>query len=473
MLRRPATLPRVSPGAWALGIFAVALAARGAWSAYASADPFDGRLDDSPFYHFAARELAQGHGYLSLWSGGEPTALFPPGYPFFLGGLYFLFGVDPVVGEIANVILGAATAVLAFALATLLFGRRTGVLAGTLLALFPGQALFLPALMSEVLFTFLLLLALVLAVWLVRRRTQPDQSAPRPGLLAPAAVGLIAGLAALVRGEGMLIPLIAVPFWVAGFGAWKPALRASAIALPAMLALVLPWSVRNYLVMDSPILLSSNIGGNFFMARYADTLDRVAASEELMDPYSRAPLQEQEVKLNNRGWGEGVTLLVSQPQREFAIAKTKAKALYDADDDFLLHVEGFLSGKRLDEPLRNVLQRLANGYYFAVLSLAGLGLAVAWQGRRREALLPPALIAVWTVGQTVMLADTRYHFPIIPAFCLLAAMALAAAPEAASALVRNTRRIALSKQPQAPIPALETPPTLPYTMSLRGPIDDY
>ena len=195
--------------------------------------------------------------------------------------------------------------------------------------------------------------------------------------------------------------------------------------------------------------------------------------EELMQPYSRQPLREQEVTLNERGWAKGVTILVAQPQREPAIAKTKVKALYDGDDDFLLHVEGFLSGKRLDEPLRSVLQRLANGYYFAALSLAGLGLAVAWQGRRREALLPLALIAVWTVGQTVMLADTRYHFPIIPAFCLLAAMALAAAPEAASALVRNTRRIALSKQTQAPIPALETPPALPYTMPVREPIDDY
>src|SRR3990170_243181 len=185
-------------------VFALGLLARGLWAAYADGDPLDGRFDDCLFYHFAGASLARGDGYVSFVTG-DSTALFPPGYPFFLAGLYRAFGADPAVAEGANVVLGALSGVLAFALATALFGRRAGLTAGLALALFPSQVLFVPALMSEVLFTFLLLSALLLAVAASRAR--------RRALPLAAAVGAVAGAAALVRGEGMLIPLIVVPFW--------------------------------------------------------------------------------------------------------------------------------------------------------------------------------------------------------------------------------------------------------------------
>src|SRR3990170_4027795 len=190
--------------AWGAAVLALGLTARALWAAYAEADPLEGRFDDSVFYHYAGASLAEGRGYVHFLTR-EATALFPPGYPFFLAGLYRAFGADPAVAEGANVVLGALSGVLAFALATALFGRRAGLTAGLALALFPSQVLFVPALMSEVLFTFLLLSALLLAVAASRAR--------RRSLPLAAAVGAVAGAAALVRGEGMLIPLIVVPFW--------------------------------------------------------------------------------------------------------------------------------------------------------------------------------------------------------------------------------------------------------------------
>src|SRR3972149_4138823 len=114
---------------WGAAVFAVALLARALWAAYADGGPLDGRFDDSVFYHYAAAWLARGDGYVSFLSG-QATALFPPGYPFFLAGLYRVFGVDPAVGEAANVVLGALTCVLVFALATALFDRRGGPAGG-------------------------------------------------------------------------------------------------------------------------------------------------------------------------------------------------------------------------------------------------------------------------------------------------------------------------------------------------------
>ncbi len=277
----------------ALAVFAIALLARALWAAYANASPLDGRFDDSVFYHFAGANLAQGNGYLSAWTG-DTTALMPPGYPFFLAGLYRAFGPDPAVAEAANVVLGALTSVLALALATALFGARAGLLTGLVLAVFPGQVLFVPALMSEVLFTFLLLSALLLAVVLTRTGWQKVPLA--------AAVGAVSGAAALVRGEGMLVILMVAPFWAFALADGRRALRLAAVALATALLVVLPWSVRNYLVLEEPVFISSNIGGNLYMGRFAGTWERVLAVEDLRQPHQALTPREQELALNRDGW---------------------------------------------------------------------------------------------------------------------------------------------------------------------------
>jgi 4-amino-4-deoxy-L-arabinose transferase-like glycosyltransferase len=280
--------------------------------------------------------------------------------------------------------------------------------------------------MSEGLFTFLFVGALLLAVLAARR-------AGRGRILLAAATGLVAGLAALVRGEGLFIPLMVVPFWAFAWADWRAALKTGALVVAAMLALVLPWSARNYLVMDSPILLSSNVGGNFLMGRYAGTVDRVEAVDELMAPYRGLSPKEQEVKTNSLGWREGLELVLTEPWRELQIAGPKLKALYDRDDDFLLHGEGFESGRRFDEPLRSALQWTANGYYFVVLGLAGLGAVAAWSRSRPAAVLLLWTVLLWTLNETLMIADSRYHLPLVPVFTLLAAAGVVAVSRAVNA----------------------------------------
>ena len=57
---------------------------------------------DGYWYHARAIDLAAGYGYRY---GSFPTAFFPVGYPFFLASLYTLFGANPLVGKLANVLL--------------------------------------------------------------------------------------------------------------------------------------------------------------------------------------------------------------------------------------------------------------------------------------------------------------------------------------------------------------------------------
>ncbi len=126
---------------WMAAAVALALLLRIVWVLYATADPLDGRFNDSVFYHTVAAHLAGGGGYTNPWTF-LPTAQFAPGYPFFLTGLYWLFGPHLTVAEVANAVLGAATVGVVYLLALRLFDNISARIAAFLLAVFPGQILF-------------------------------------------------------------------------------------------------------------------------------------------------------------------------------------------------------------------------------------------------------------------------------------------------------------------------------------------
>ncbi len=87
------------------------------------------------------------------------------------------------------------------------------------------------------------LLGLLVALWaLVAYR-------PGRGIL----LGVLIGLAALTRGEALLL-LLAVPFVCRHW-------RASATALLACLVVLAPWTIRNLSTFDKPVPISTNEGG--------------------------------------------------------------------------------------------------------------------------------------------------------------------------------------------------------------------
>ena len=68
-------------------------------------------IGDAGDYDRHAVSIAAGDGYPDtvLAAPGSPTALRPPGYPFWLGGLYALFGDHPEVARVAGALLGTLT----------------------------------------------------------------------------------------------------------------------------------------------------------------------------------------------------------------------------------------------------------------------------------------------------------------------------------------------------------------------------
>ena len=212
-------------------------------------------LSDATAYHLLADELATSGRYLRpfdhvIFDLERPTAEYPPLFPFALSMLDRI-GLDSVARQ--QLVFGAFMAMAAAGAAALL-ARRLGLAdAGcALVALAVGcQPLLLQAnalLMTEGMFAAIVGWLLVAAA---RLRDAPS------GRRA-VSVGVLLGLAALTRGEGLIwMPIvalsIALPFR-------KPNLRLAGVAVLIAGAVVAPWTARNQARFDEVVPVSNNLG---------------------------------------------------------------------------------------------------------------------------------------------------------------------------------------------------------------------
>ena len=408
---------------WLVALVALALALRLIWISYATADPTDGRFNDSVFYHLVGAYLAEGGEYTSPYTF-LPTAHFAPGYSFFLAGLYWVFGDHITVAEVANAVLGAATVGVLYLLALRLFDSRTARIAATLLAVFPGQVLFASVLFSEPLFTFAFILAILLMV-VVR-----DQ-APSGGWYWLVAFGAAVGAASLIRGAGLSLLVVAPVYWAYSWRDWKESLGWSAVALVIVGLALLPWTVRNYRTMDSFLLITSSTGLNFWTGHHegANGGDDYPLDSPL-EAYGPRTREGGEVDINDAGYRLGWRFARENPGEELLLLGKRFRALYLDGDVIALDLNEWW-GQRpfIASELNAVLRPLSNAYYYFILFVAALALVRWWREGGEGPLLPLLPIAVLTAGHVVLFFGApRYHFPMIPLFCLLAAWALAALP---------------------------------------------
>jgi Glycosyltransferase family 87 len=237
----PATFPRSTTARDVLALCGLALALRGVFAVVwgrIAAGPHD-----ALFYEATASNLASGFGYHQLLGG--PTAHWPPGFPFLVSLLYRAFGLHVKLGLALNVVLGAATAGLIYLVARQMLGRPGGLVAGVAFAILPAPIFFTGLFLSETTFIFMLVGFLTLAAFLPQRRW------------TPVVLGVAAGLAALTKGEGVLLPVVALAMW-SGQLTRREWLVRGAVLLVAMALTIAPWTIRNEAKMDAFIPVATN-----------------------------------------------------------------------------------------------------------------------------------------------------------------------------------------------------------------------
>ena len=375
------------------------------------------------WYLGSAIQISQGGGFTI---GGEPTAYYPVGYPAFLAALLTMLGTRPMAVRLATALLSWLALVLVYSIAR----RRsemTGRIALALMALYPNQIAYVSIPHPEVLEQSLVLLA----SWLwIRGRLE---SGGRRGKSSFLFSGLCFGLATLTKPTAFLVPAI---FALVDGSLRRENRRRSIAALvlvySVLVAVVAPWTVRNFLVSGVPIPVSTNLGINLFIGS-GGTLDSGNSPRSSAVPGTQGEiLRDREYR--SMAW----RALTADPLAAVGRIPGKLVGLYARDDEGLRYhaqVIYSISSWPRGPAIFQISLRGARIYYYGVVLLLAWGAT-----RRKRELSPPrqpwlsgmvlGMVAYYSMLYGIVFFGTpRFHFGLVPWLVMGAAMTLAGALE--------------------------------------------
>ncbi|MBN1825738.1 MAG: glycosyltransferase family 39 protein [Candidatus Eisenbacteria bacterium] len=240
---------------WWWIIIAAALLYRGAYLWEASSRPDFHLFTMDQEYHLGwAEGIAEGRWPPPFDALKDAPYFRAPLYPWFLAALFFLFGKQTVLFRIAQMVIGSLSSAMAGALGARFFGRRTGVLAGSICAFYWVFAYFDGELLLPVLLVFFVLLGFLLLHEAIERGSVPLSGAS----------GLAFGLYAITRPNILLFFPFAF-FWLFRHG---PRGRARFFLLLFAAGSLLPAAgvtIRNRVVGGDWVGIASQGGVNFYI----------------------------------------------------------------------------------------------------------------------------------------------------------------------------------------------------------------
>jgi Flp pilus assembly protein TadD/4-amino-4-deoxy-L-arabinose transferase-like glycosyltransferase len=228
---------------------------------------FDHPYGDSGRYQQRALEIVSGDVL-----GEDVYFLGSPFYPYFLAGVYKMFGVNFAAVRLIQFLLGSATCALIFLLARRISGKHpyNSFLAGLLAAGYGTMVFFDGTLLATSLELFFTCASLLLLTISCRHRDRGEVK-PDPvsfhGGVGVFAAGLVLGLAGLGRPNILVFAPFALLWIFTGFrktavrSRWR---RGILFTLGCILA-VAPVTIRNYAVAKDFVPVTSSAGINFYI----------------------------------------------------------------------------------------------------------------------------------------------------------------------------------------------------------------
>ena len=369
-------------------------------------------ISDDRDYDAIARSLVHGQGF-SL--DGAPTAYRLPGYPLLLAGSYGVFGDVKTPIRFFQAAADVLSCLLLFSIGKKMFSESVGLIAAAALAVFPIQVLYVSHLMTETLFTTVLLLI----VWVVV--IEEDDL----GLAAASVIlGALTGVGLLLRTTVALIPAVIFLYrYRRGIPFTKNAGGLMLIVATAAIV-VAPWLVRNY-DMFHRLSMTSNAGVNFWMGNHS------GASGAYSFPRDNNPLAAvaDDFDRSDLGFQRGLDFIRSHPL-EYCLIEGKKFAHFFAADYWLLMTMEYKPEWATSPNAAAVFSQLSLSniillhlpYVVAVL-LGSFGLICPARGSENRFFLLRGILLYWLVIHLVFYADARYRFPVVPLFILAAAYA--------------------------------------------------
>ena len=377
-------------------------------------------IEDEQHYIQLAGNIVDGHGFAR--APGQPTSIRPPLYPAVVASLFAIAGPGNLQAvRFVQILLALATAALIYLLGTRVFTPAVGRYAAAVFFLYPSYVFFNFTILTETLFTFLLIAFVLLSVLLVQS----------PRVVTALACGLALGLAALTRSVLWPVPLIFCPL-VALFlrGTLRTRLALPAAVLAGYAVVVVPWAVRNTKLQGVVTIVDTMGGINLRMGNYEYTPDdRMWAAVGLtgernwLYPIAQEFPGQHLTEGQKEKWAQSkaIEYIRAHPGTTARRALIKFADLWGLEREYASGIQqGMYAPPRW---LGTAVSGVIVIAYLAVILSGAAGVWLAAPAVRFHVLLLLPVVIITGV-HTLAFGHSRYHLPLIPLFALYAAALL-------------------------------------------------
>ncbi len=382
------------------------LVLRVAWVLWVDRDGFV--LNDAMLYNANAVSITRGRGFEPPQGG--PSAQWPPAYSTILAALYWLFGVEPLWGELFNAVVGAATVVLLMALIERVVDRRSAIVGGVVFAVLPGPILWTDVLVTETLYTAMFVLFLLVLAY----------AEPTWGWMI--VIGALIGTGALVRGEALTWALLPVVLL------WRDIpkvelvrkLLVSGVVVAACLA---PWTIRNVIVMDAFVPVATNASATMWSGHHEGaTGGQTYPPESYYLQFDQEP-PLRELQSTKALRNDAIEYMITHPWHELRLIPLKLIHLNRGDSYALDWVNDAPRAAPISRINVERIGVLADAGYYGLLTLFLLGAVYLgrpfWSTRIGRVFLASFLTALFLYG-FLYYGNYRYRLPYEPLMVLVA-----------------------------------------------------
>jgi len=392
-----------------LVIFGLATALRIAYALSSRQSPLFDQLDlDSRFYDLWAKRIAGGD-----WIGDE-VFFMGPLYPYFLAVIYAIAGPNLLLVKIIQSVIGGLTAVFTFLLGRECFNSTVGLIAGCFVAFYVPFIFYDNSILFPVLAALLNTVMLYMLCRGVSRRER----------MAFLVAGIFCGLSAAGNASVLAYtPFVAAFLLLRGKGVIATRVAHVLVFALGIAMVVMPITIRNYVVGRDFVPLTSNAGLNLFIGNNPRSTGAYVKPESLdvyTDPSGRTiaeaatgrRLKPSEVSAY---WMDRAMQFVRARPRQFLMNLAR-KFFFFWSVYEIPQIEHLQFEKRF-----SAILRIPSPSFGIICPLGIFGISIALR-RNSISWLPFLFILVYSCTIVAFFVVARYRLPMIPALMGFAAL---------------------------------------------------
>jgi Tfp pilus assembly protein PilF len=375
------------------------------------------QINTTPLVDFLAADTGDFERFsLEILKGNllsRETIYFNPLYPFFLAAVYFILGHHPLMVMIIQALVDTGTCLLIYLISTNIFRDRvTGLIAAFFYAGY-GLAIFYTGIMvGASLATFLFIFSAYLLLAAARNRYR----------WLWFLIGITYGLAVLLRPNTLFVfPFII--FWIIRGRADRVKITGKlcrvAVVIAGILLVILPFSVRNYLITGNISPPFGNGGFNFYVGNhqgasgtytYLKGISNSPAGQIKSSVLQAKKAAGEEVSLSQASaywFDRGIRFVVQSPSEYLLLLGRKFLLFWNAQE-IGQNIDYYFS-KRFSSLLALPL------FSFGIVApFAWLGFIFALRRRPAGILIPVIFLFAYLGSIIVFFVSARYRLPAIP-----------------------------------------------------------